>query len=511
MFYNNLLAKVTIVLSFLAMTFCVSSSKLKQAGESKITDLNHKTFIYKKPLLLTGDDENSFEIAEYISKNHLEDSKEVEKETKKEVSKEIKKNKEKLNNKAYQKSKQNKKKASSFNLRLEGDELIREKLRKNGRRVLRVTLKGRAKLYYKKIRVLARRIVIEDKNKASIIGNVRIYDPQSGIRVYSQKAVYYAKTKSVVLDQNPYLEKYILKKGKKQRLLVNAKKIEYFLAESRLLFSGSMQLRHVDWKILAEKGEYILRKKKLVLNSDPVYLLARDAKMTGMSLVFDERQGIAKMEGESMLHLNQKISLGGRRQDPTIGSNLMNTKNTIDSTLEKDTEFKGTSFLSADQISYFKDGHIKAKGQVVFTQPNLRFEAEDLRLYDRDFSDDFRDIDAKGNVHVIDITDIKNKVEFSAQNMQYRGESRYLVLTEMAQIALNNPSTQLPIDKTSKSFQSSGKDKQANSIILSAEYIDRDYHKKLIQAQGKVIFSQNDYEGFSEIARCPIGFKQNYL
>ena len=59
---------------------------------------------------------------------------------------------------------------------------------------------------------------------------------------------------------------------------------------------------------------------------------------------------------------------------------------------------KNFSILTADKLRYYYAGPVEAQGNVVLTQPDLRFQASYLRLSGKEL----RDISAKGDIYAID-------------------------------------------------------------------------------------------------------------
>ena len=186
----------------------------------------------------------------------------------------------------------------AVSLTLTGRELIREELVRKGKPLLRISLRGNARLYHNQIRVRAQRIVIENEERGEMTGNIEIYDPRTKTRVYGQSATYERGKQRIRLWGNPYIQK---SSSTHTQLLITCQNLDYLLEERHLLLEGGVRGHYRDGNMFAEQGKYLASQQKLILETDPTFWSPR-AYLIGKTLIFEEqKQSFEIRRGECSL------------------------------------------------------------------------------------------------------------------------------------------------------------------------------------------------------------------
>ena len=354
------------------------------------------------------------------------------------------------------------------NLAISGRDLLREELREKGRNIVRITLKGNVKLYHNQIRIKAQSIKIEDQKIGEIKGTIEIYDPQTKIYAYAQNAKYNRDQERIYLWGKVYVKKEF---SKDEKLLLSCKGLDYHLKKKNLLLEGSVRAHYADSNMLAESGKYLASQKKLVLETNPVLWSPR-AYLVGKTLSFAEEKRSFEFKGESLLYLYTSISLRPSYATIPRSSRLEEDK--------KKTLEELPTILTADRVVYFHSGSVEAEGKALLTQTGMSFRANYLHFSGKKQGQ----VSAHGNVHALDY---KENTEMRAQKLEYKEEAQKLLLEEKAFLSFYEDSS---LYKGNKG---------RTLTRLSGEYIERDFSKKVVRAQGGVRISQKNYKGEAEL------------
>ena len=359
-----------------------------------------------------------------------------------------------------------------IDLGLSGRELVREEFRRKGKRIVRITLRGNIKLYHNQILIRAQSIQIENQELGTIKGDITIYDPETRVYVYAQNASYERSRERVRLWGKPYIKKDF---PKQEKLLLSSESIDYHLRKKHLFLKGGVRAHYGEGNMLAERGKYLSEQKKFVLEGNPVFFSPK-AYLVGNILIFEEEKKSFELKGESLLYWRESIAL--KPSSSSSARREIQGKNNRNE--------KPKTILTADRLRYFYSGSVEAEGNVLLTQPDLSFQAGYLGLSGKEQGD----ISARGNIHVIDY---KDKMELWAQKLEYKKKAQKLLLEEDAILSFQE-------EEDSGSEEADSKKEAKPFSRLSAEYIERDFAKKLTKARGRVRLRQKDYRVVAELA-----------
>ena len=357
---------------------------------------------------------------------------------------------------------------------ISADNLLHEKITKNGRTITRLTLTGNTILKHNHLRIRAKRIIIEGGEIGTMTGGVHIYDTQNKINIYAMEAHYNQKEQLLRLIKNPYLQRY----SNKKRFYLTCQRMLYYIANKRFKLNKDVRGSYGEHNLLGDEGVYDAEQYKLTLKDKPV-IITKDMYLIAKHLSYSEKKHFIQLENKAVLYWRDNgnnLSYATGRKTASSKAKRKSTKPIYINNSKKLISDKLT-IVTANSMQYnFSKGKanfLEANGNVIATQTNTWMSAKHLRFS----GPQMRDIVAKGGVHMIDH---EYKVEYQAENMHFDNQAQKFTLRKDVWLSFYN-------------------EKDSTPTVFSGGIIERDIKKKQIMMQSHVQLRQKNYHAFAEI------------
>ncbi len=392
--------------------------------------------------------------------------------------------------------------------RLSGKELIQDTIWRNGKKIVRTTLMGSAKLYHDRLEMQAHKIVMENRNYATFIGGVRIHDPLNGNFLYAGGAFYDRGRQLIRLTARPYLKNDSHENGK---LIMSCDTISYFMNEQKLGLKGDLRGSHLGRYMFADEGVYFVNQKTLILKEDPLFFTQNGQYMTAKELLYHQKKGIVTLRKQVFLYktedafspfdskktrkapspkkakqigLEDYVRQGGKiEKDSFHTSRVKRMKNHKKKKMQSQKTPPLKYFIvSADSVEYWLSKKIIGKGDVLFTKKGGGGDYYLHTPYLHLFGKKLQDIDA-GLGRGVFVEDFGRGLRLKAKSIHFSNESQKLTIKNNAELHFLNSSQKTVAPST-----------------FFGDFIERDFQKKITHAEGNVRIIQKDYEAKANLA-----------
>lgn len=370
-------------------------------------------------------------------------------------------------------------------------ELIREKIKKDGKEIIRISLVGNAVIRHNRVTLRSPKIILEDGKKGMLRGGVTIYDQDSGTTIRAASADYSRDDQTASLSGSPMIiVKQTGEDGKKLSApaYVTTTRIEQDLAENIAFMKSDVRIHHEDRTILADQGYFYGNDKLFKLKTDPV-VIAPDMYMTGESMQYQTELRRFSLENRVTAYFRSTGGLlpgeDASTEEVVSLEGFARSGGRVPDRNKKDDRQKEekpvVSVLTADRLTYMSgsenvDAITELTGNVKLTRENFLMEAP----YIRTAGDNMKYILADRGARLIDKD---NNVIASAMLMRFDTNEQVLRLERDAHIDAFDKDTDEKIGD------------------MKAAVIEAYFREKKTLARGGVRLQQKDYIATGEIIR----------
>ncbi len=279
-----------------------------------------------------------------------------------------------------------------------GYELIREiKEDEFGIKTTIITIRGNATIRHEKVLITASKMTVVDGVRGELVGNVRIYDRESGLRVYAARADYDRDEQLVNLSGSPHLT--VQQEGQKPTL-VTCTKIVRDLAAKTATLDGDVRIHHDSWTVIGDAAVYYDQENRVVVKDNPL-LFGERQFLSGDQITYNVKERTAFLEGRTTYisggdgddNVFGDVATGpppGLEEYTRKGGNIDRPAPSENDGEDGEVKDAGPFYLTADQIQHsFPRGEeptTEVRGNVLMTRgESLVIETPYLVALGRDF------------------------------------------------------------------------------------------------------------------------------
>jgi lipopolysaccharide export system protein LptA len=368
-----------------------------------------------------------------------------------------------------QTDKETKEKAEETSTLWGGENLTQEVKEIEGIPVKVFSLTGNSWIMHKKVRLTSSKIEVigEDALKASLVGGVKVDDPENKISFYSSGAEYDKLSETIEFKTR---SKLFFTDTNNKKTKIAAGKIKRLIAEYRTELNESVVIENDEYIILSDSAIFQEKEKVLVMEGYP-YIFGKQSFLTGSKIKYDSQKNTTSLEENTQL-FSFSIENPKKKTDEDIieestpSSDSNTDENTSNEVIKERviTSFSGDTLVSGNSKG---SSFVSMDGNAKVIRPDTEFSADNIKA----FGEGNRDINALGNVIFFDK---ENRFKIYGSKLEHFDKESYSHVTEDARMEFLS------------------KDLEAVSATITAIEIERFGDKKELVARGNVkIVSEN--------------------
>ena len=358
-----------------------------------------------------------------------------------------------------------------------GENLTQEVKDIDGVPVKVFSLTGNSWIMHKKVRLTSSKIEVmgEDAIKASLVGGVKVDDPENKISFYSSNADYDKLSEIIEFKTR---SKLFFTDTNNKKTKITAGKIKRLLAEFKTELNEAVVIENDEYIILSDSAIFQEKEKVLVMEGYP-YIFGKQSFLTGSKIKYDSQKNTTSLEENTQLFSFSMETPKKKTEEEDIINESDPSEPKTDEDVSPDvlkervlTSFSGDTLVSSSSKG---SSSIRMNGNAKIYRPDSEFLADSIKA----FGEGNRDINALGNVIFFDK---ENRFKIYGSKLEHFDKESYTHVTEDAKMEFLS------------------KDQETVSATITAIEIERFGDKKELVARGNVKIVSENVTAFGEYA-----------